>query len=248
MGRRPMNPWLASFLVAGVTGAMGLVGAGVLGSACVRWHRISGFEGGSGFFVIHLALGGGLVGGFVGLVIARSLVGDGNLPIVRALGVGAATMAGLLAAGAAGARLFADIPPTVGGRPVRLEVEFRLPAGTNPPPAETAVRLHLGSVVGGTRRTARSVLLKLEDVRNQDGRWILPGAVELFTRRGQATISVTPPLGEPAEFIVPLPTDPAESLDRWSDWLPRPRPGDSPWPEDRMSYRFRLQAGAGEGS
>lgn len=153
MGRRPMNPWLASFLVAGVTGAMGLVGAGVLGSACVRWHRISGFEGGSGFFVIHLALGGGLVGGFVGLVIARSLVGDGNLPIVRALGVGAAAVAGLLAVAAAGGRLTADIPPEVDGRPVRMDVELRLPIGTSPPPAGTELRLHLGSVVGGTRRT-----------------------------------------------------------------------------------------------
>lgn len=241
-----MNPWLASFTVAVASGTLGLFGAGVLGSACVRWHRISGFEGGSGFFVIYLALGGGLLGGIAGLAIARSLVENGNLPFVRALETAAATVAGLLVLGAVVARLTADVPPEVDGSPVRLDVEFRLPVGADPPSKDTGPRLHLGSVVGGRQRATCSGALRPADARIEAGRWILPGWVVLFTRRGQATISVTPPLGEPTGFLVPLPSDPADALDRWSDWLPRPRPEDPPWPDDRLSYRFRLRAGGGE--
>lgn len=28
--------------------------------------------------------------------------------------------------------------------------------------------------------------------------------------------------------------------EQWSEWLPRPRPGDPPWPDTKAPYRFRV--------
>lgn len=55
-------------LVAAVTTAvLGLLGAGFLANACVRWYHISSFEGGSGYFVMFIGLFGGIAGFLVGL-------------------------------------------------------------------------------------------------------------------------------------------------------------------------------------
>ena len=63
--------WLLSLVVACLSGALGMVAAGLLADRAVSWYRISSFEGGSGFFVVGMALLG-LAGGFVvGLVVAR---------------------------------------------------------------------------------------------------------------------------------------------------------------------------------
>ena len=63
--------WALSLLIALLTGGVGLLGAGFVAALIVDWYRISSFEGGSGFFVVFMALFGGLAGTLIGLIAAR---------------------------------------------------------------------------------------------------------------------------------------------------------------------------------
>lgn len=73
--------WLTTLLV-GILGSV-VGGGGMFGIAllCVKWYRISSFEGGSGYFVIGLALLGAMGGLIVSMLAARS-------PIMRSAPIG----------------------------------------------------------------------------------------------------------------------------------------------------------------
>ena len=63
--------WLVSLVIALLTGALGLFVAGGIAALCVSWYRISGFEGGSGYFTVAIAIMGGCTGFFIGLIASR---------------------------------------------------------------------------------------------------------------------------------------------------------------------------------
>ena len=65
--------WLASFGVAIATGLLGMVVSGVVANLAVEWYRVSSFEGGSGYFVVGLALVWLIAGAVIGLGVARLL-------------------------------------------------------------------------------------------------------------------------------------------------------------------------------
>jgi len=64
-------PWLQSFFISLLTGIPGIFLGGLIGMGCVKWFRISGFEGGSGFAVIGIALLGGFVAFATGFIVAK---------------------------------------------------------------------------------------------------------------------------------------------------------------------------------
>jgi hypothetical protein len=70
--------WLLSLLIAAVSGVLGLVGAGFIGNLCVEWYRISGREGAAGYFVVAIALLGGLLGFVIGPVAVRLVAAGGT--------------------------------------------------------------------------------------------------------------------------------------------------------------------------
>ena len=63
--------WPNSLLVSFLTGLLGLFLGGIIGLACVKWFRISSFEGASGYAVVGVALCGSFLAFIVGLVAAR---------------------------------------------------------------------------------------------------------------------------------------------------------------------------------
>jgi hypothetical protein len=63
-------PVLVTIVAAISTTALGLFGAILLGTGCVRWYGVSSFEGGSGYFVIFVGLIGGVAGFVVGTAVA----------------------------------------------------------------------------------------------------------------------------------------------------------------------------------
>ena len=64
--------WIRSIAVAILTSLASLALSGVVASYVVDWYHVSSFEGGSGYFVIGMALVG-LVAGFpIGLITARA--------------------------------------------------------------------------------------------------------------------------------------------------------------------------------
>lgn len=223
--------WLASIAVGIVTGLATMLAAGFVATLAVDWHRISSFEGGSGYFVVGLALLGLVAGLLVGFVVSRYL-GAGFL---RALGVSLVITWGCIAVIGGISRLMADVPPTLGGEKVAIAVEFRWPKGQALPAADSTewfLRLH--SATGGTLRTSRTGPLWREDARLEGGQWIVPGAVSLFTERGDRIIDVVPDSILKNGFKVPIGRSPKRSQLEWSDWLPRTAGSDD------ITYRFRV--------
>ncbi len=229
--------WLASFGVAIATGLLGMVVSGVVANLAVEWYRVSSFEGGSGYFVVGLALVGLIAGAVIGLGVARLLPDAGA---VRALGTSAAVVV-LLGAGIGGvSRLLADVPPTIDGNRLLLAFELRWPPGDTAVAAMTGRSYaRLGAASGQSVRVWGDGVLLVEDARFADGRWIVPGAVEIFTARGTRLLDVGLGDSAPAGFVVDLPGHPGTKDRTWSDWLPQLGPGGSELPNG-LSYRHRV--------
>jgi len=228
--------WLGSILVALLTGGLGLLAAGLVMNACVAWYRVSHFEGKAGYAVVTVALLGGIAGFVVGLATAR-VVGTGFL---GSLGIASGAVMLLALLSAAVARALADVPPTIDGQELTLEIEVRLPAGATVGTGSEPY-FHLHSVVRRTARKSGRGEIRPTEARLEDGRWIVPGSAHLFTGRGMRSIGIVLPGQEPFGFLVPLPARPKPAHEAWSDWFPRPKPPNPPWPDSKPSFRFRVR-------
>src|SRR5258705_7209306 len=103
--------WLASFLVALLSAAIGLVLAGFIAAGAVSWYRISSFEGASGYYVVAIALLGFVLGFVIGLVASRIVAASAHPRVWRAIGWAPLPVLGVAAIIAAIARFSADVPP-----------------------------------------------------------------------------------------------------------------------------------------
>ena len=230
--------WLLSFVVTLLTGVLGLLVGGLVASLAVDWYGISSFEGGSGYFVVGMALLGLLAGAVVGLISAR-LAGDAGM--VRALGTSSLVVLGAAFAIGGVSRWLADVPPSIDGEELVLAFELRWPASATQPAAGTQGLGHarLGAANGGQVRRWGSGILFVEDAHRVDGRWVVPGAVKVFTTRGTRVLDVGIGDSTLAGFVVPLPGSPGTKEREWSEWLPRARAGEPALP-DGYRYRFRI--------
>jgi hypothetical protein len=80
----------------------------------------------------------------------------------------------------------------------------------------------------------------MEDARRVDGRWVVPGAVEVFTSRGERMLTVNTGEKNAQGFQVPLSAFPDKKDLEWSDWFPRFAPGVKA-PANLLNYRYRVQ-------
>lgn len=236
--------WLSSLSVALLTGIASLFLTGFIANACTSWYHMSSREGASGYYVIFMAIGGGIAGFIVGLIVAR-IVGAQFGPgfakeLAGALGV-VLVIAGLWASIA---RLLADVAPEIDGRDLMLQVEFHFPdtnRAERSPVSEGNWNFRLASLAGNTQRTYRDGQLQITASRMENGRWIVPAEVSVFTARGQRVISLQRDGQDVCGFLVALPARPGREFLEWSDWLPRQQANGQPWPAEKMSYRFRVQ-------
>ena len=226
--------WLASGVVALATAAFGLVLGGYVASLAVAWYRVSSFEGGSGYFVVAWALLGFVVGLVLGLVMSRVVAGSLHLGVWKTLLASQTAMATLALIVGGVARLAADVPPTLDGQRLLLAVELRWPAAAQTSPATdtTPRRLRLYSVSGRTARDSRDGALWMEDARREDDRWVVPGAVAVYTSRGDRLLTIEPLPEGATGFMVPLPAHPKRAQLAWSDWMPHA--------SDGFALRFRV--------
>ncbi len=79
----------------------------------------------------------------------------------------------------------------------------------------------------------------MDDARQEEGRWIVPGALPIFTRRGERLLDFGAADKSIVGFIVPLPRYPGEAQRQWSGWLPAPPAGEPALP-DQFTYRFKV--------
>jgi hypothetical protein len=232
--------WLATIGIALLTAAAGLVLGGYLASLAVGWYRVSSFEGGAGYFVVALALLGAITGLVIGLVVGRVAAASFGFGFWKAQLASQLTLVGIAALVGGIARLAADVPPTLGGETMLLEVEIRWPASATISPASdtTPRRIRLYSVSGGKARNSREGALWTEDTRREEGHWIVPGAVAVYTSRGDRMLTIEPQPEGAKGWMVPLPGHPGKAQLAWSPWMPRSRDG-TPLP-DGFSMRFKV--------
>ena len=233
--------WILTLGVAALTAVFGLFAAGSVAALAVDWYRISSFEGGSGFFVVFMGLCGGAAGFLVGLIGSRVVAMRPKAGFLKALGVCIASLAAVIGVVGGTARLLADIPPEIDGETLTLLVEVRWPAAPSPAPAERkgVGRVWLGRAMGGVMRRQEDGPLFVDLARQEEGRWIVPGAVPVFTSRGQRTLSVAFDTESLGGLIVPLPGHPTSAQRRWSDWMPHAKAGLPALP-DGFTYRFKV--------
>jgi hypothetical protein len=230
--------WLVSLGIALLTAVVGLLAAGVVASLAVDWYRISSFEGGSGYFVIAMALLGGIAGFVIGVITSLVLMARSTPGFLRGLGASLAVVLGIAATTAGIARFLADVPPTMNGEELHLVVELRWPAGTPAPPDRNAIgTVTLGALSGQSVRASSDGPLFFEDARQEEGRWIVPGVVSIFTSRGRRSVQFQSGTESLAGFVVPLPGRPGEEHRQWSAWLPADGAAALPTP---YSYRFKV--------
>ncbi len=237
--------WFASIFIGLLTAALGAFLAGCVAAAAVAWYRISGFEGLSGYFVGAIGLLGGVAGLIIGLVTARKVAASAAPAFFMGLGLSCGIVVGMAGIAALISWMLADIPPKMDGQGLDLAVEIRLPIGETIFPGSVAGDSHLtlGSVnpLTHVQRRSKGGTLLVSDAKLVNGRWIIPGSVDIFTTRGKRSIEVVLGGKSCAGFIVPLPGRPGRKHEQWSEWLPRGRPDGRPWPETEYSFRFRVQ-------
>jgi hypothetical protein len=233
--------WIASVFIAVLTGTLALFVAGFIGALSMRWYHVSNFEGGSAYGTMAIAIMGGMAGFFLGLVISRFGGGASTPGFFKGLGWSWGAVLIIGAVSTAISFLLADIPPKIDGKYLDLEVEVKLAAGdTNfTPGITTNISLFLGSVVNHVQRKSEKGEVNIEEARRENGRWVIPGNVGIFTMRGKRSIALNFEEKNVAGFLVPLPARPGKKYEEWSDWGPRPKEGT--WPETNPSYRFRVR-------
>lgn len=240
----PMN-WFVSLMVALISGVTGLFLAGFIANACVAWYHVSSREGAAGYFVIFLALGGGIFGFLIGLIMARLVAANLGAGFGKELGGALGVVLLMAGISALLCRLLGDVPPEIDGRDLDLEVEFRFPNtfSSNQPPTATGEWDYTFASWSGNapRRSAYGKILN-EAARFEHGHWIVPTTVGLFTERGERSVTIAPRNAREAfGFRLPLPRRPGKEFLEWSEWLPRQQTDGQPWPADKMSCRFRVQ-------
>ncbi|MFT3665472.1 hypothetical protein [Piscinibacter sp.] len=99
------------FFTGLLSAAAGLVLVGWLAGQCIRWYRISSFEGGSAYFAIMLALGGAIAGFVIGAVCAWRVGSAPGGTFVRGLALALAVDLALVALATGLAYAAADHPP-----------------------------------------------------------------------------------------------------------------------------------------
>ncbi|HWA16104.1 MAG TPA: hypothetical protein VG817_06720 [Gemmatimonadales bacterium] len=236
--------WLASIIVGVLTAIIGAIAAGTVAALAADWYRVPSREGASGFFVLGFILLALIVGFIVGIVASRFVGARPDPGFLKALGYAQLAMLGTVGVIGGIARLLADVGPTLGGKELMVNVEFRWPKGEEPPPATEQWWVELASVSGHVRRNSEEGPVWREDARLEDGYWIVPGAVNLYTSRGDRILSLRPDSISPMGYLANIPAWPGRRSLEWSEWYPKQRAGGPPLPHD-FKFRYRLvQAGS----
>jgi hypothetical protein len=247
-----MASWLVTFfsgVLSAVAGGLGMLGIATL---CVKWYRISSFEGGSGYFVVGLALLG-FIGGFVvGLIAARvgymQIGPHWYIQIATSLG----TVACLLLVVLTYSYLESDHVLEQGGRGLVVAWEVRLPKPNPSDPfdykgnpqewPDSELRLQLVSIFRGAPRGFSEAEFDRLKFHLEGDQWILPAKVPLFTSKGDFCVNLTLG-GRDDGFWPPLSAFPSDADFSWSPWYRTNKSQDKPTDFAAVMYRFRYERG-----
>ncbi|HSI01942.1 MAG TPA: hypothetical protein VLA02_15150 [Reyranella sp.] len=228
-------------LIAGIVGgglgiALGIAAASALAAAL----GISSFEGASGYFAVFI---GGPIGGVLGLVLGPTLVlRRAGHRSFAALGRHLAfVIVGVVAIGGAVLAGFWILRPILnsGGPPPQLVFEIRLP------PSVAPTSMNGWSVELQTSRNRMPG--SLDAPRQEQGRTIIPGRVEMYYRAWSRLLVVTMPDKTDLLFEVSLGLSAAHSptFGAWQRATYIGEPGKSEarraTPADQYEIRYRAE-------
>jgi hypothetical protein len=206
-----------------------------------RLYHVSDMEGGRGMLLVFIYAPAGLLAGLVvGWIVARHLQPSGLAGWGKAGGVALLAVAALIGAVFGLAWLAADHPPTLGGRPVHLELQIRLPDDAGLPEDLHAADLH-ASLDEGTRAN-RFAQLALDSAAVRDGYLVVPGIAWLFTQNRTRDLLVGLGTENSSLFELPLGSRLAEADTAWSPWLTSERAADLSRPASGRHFEVRVRA------
>lgn len=246
--------WLMTFATALLSGIIGCAGMCGISMLCIKWYRISSFEGGSGYFMVLLMIAGALGGCIAGFIAARVGYASWNESWYAQLGSGVGTIVALLAIVLAVTYVRADHVPDVGGRDLVVAWEVRLPVPDENDPfapkgnpadwPEKELRLQLVSVRDRKPIGSREAEFDRAAFHEVDHQWVLPARVPLFTSKGEFCVNLTTG-GRDDGFWPRLTAFPSEVDFQWTPWYRTNKSGDKPADAQALMYRFRFEkAGA----
>ena len=234
--------WLSSFFIALVSGVTGLVCSGLIATICIEWFRISSREGASSYYMVGIALLGGIVAFFIGLVIARNVAAGVSPSMLRGLGIACGSVIGISLVALLVCWLIADIAPKMNGQALQLAVEVRCPKGFEIPTQldEFGARAGVYLLNG---RDLPPALINLDEAKLIDGQWVVPVAVPLTTSATQKFLNVRFSKDYSMLFGLPLRAHPNKSDTIWSKWVEAGWDPSKPEPpkEAKFNMRYRVQ-------
>jgi hypothetical protein len=231
--------WPAFLVVEILSAVLGIVCAGLIGSLCVKWYRVSKFEGGAGCMVVVVALLGGVVGLAVG-VFAMRIFAVGSSGFFPALGVASGAVLTVSLVARVICRRCADLAPTVDGRPLELAIEVRCPKNfTVPPPDEYGATAEVYLPRG---RRLPGASLRVAEATTVDGQIVVPATVPLTTSAREKFLHVRFSREHSRLFPLRLPGRLSSQDGEWSGWVEcgwdagRPEPAKN----EKFSVRWRV--------
>ncbi len=234
--------WALSILIGLLTAVAACFGAGFVASLCARWYRVSSFEGASGYYVVFLALLGGIVGLIAGIVCSRIVAARPDPSFVKGLGLALASVLMLLACIGGLARLGADITPSMDGCCLELAVEVRGPEGFKVPTPDEKYAPFAEIYVPHRRGLPTGKLLTGE-TEVVEGRLVVAATVPLSTSARSKYLRVYFSRENDVTFPLPLRAHPGKADLEWSRWITSAWDAGSkePPPEKKFGMRFRVR-------
>ena len=233
--------WVLSILIGLLTAAVGCLGAGVVAGKCVRWYRISSFEGLAGYYVVFIALAGMIAGFLVGVICSRVLPVSQAPGFWRCLGVALGSTAALALSAGAIARLAADLPPQMDGQALELAIEVRGPRDFILPKEPDQYGAFATVYLLRGRHLPRGEL-RVKGARQVGARWIVEATVPLTTSSSRKYLRAYFSKGDDVTFPLPLRSHPRKSDLEWSQWVESAWDADKPEPppEGKFALRYRV--------
>ena len=206
--------WLSTFSIALCSGILGLVCAALIAAFCAQWYGVSNFEGKAGYFMIFLAMIGGVAGFVVGAIAARIVAAGAAPGFFKGLGVGLGAVLLIALVALALCRWFADIAPTIDGQSLALEIEVRCPKKFTLPKTPDEYGATAEVYLPGGRRQ-QFVNLQLDDVKTVDGFLIVTATVPLNTSASKKYLNVR--FSKEHNLTFALPSRPQREWSQWFD-------------------------------
>ena len=231
------------FILSLPNAVIGLLAGAFVSNLCVRWLRIASGQGRILSYQIVWGFLGAIIGLVAGLVAAGMIRPQTTSGYWRTASLAAAAVLVLALAVIAFCRVFAHIPPKIDGRELTLQLELRVPTGLDQTPQFLLKELYVDFLVMVPWGLATADRVKLDPAkaRHEGSRLVIPGSIPVITSRGRRVFTFNAkgkPLWE--ELEIPLPPHPGREQLEWSGWWPATTESGQPWPETKLSCRFRV--------